>query len=74
MEKKDEKENTILHFIYISDQDVQLNKIFELVKLQNANSNQNFNDSNEIIINIELDDNNVYYYEVIDLYYNKNSK
>ena len=74
MEKKDEKSNIILHFIYIKEQEAKLNQFFDLVKFENAKINGNFNDSNDILINISLDDNIIYYNEMINLYYNKNSK
>ena len=73
MESKDKKE-TILHFIYINDENVKLNKFFDSVNLDVAQIHYDFKESNDLKINIELDDNCIYYNEFLTFYTKESDK
>ena len=64
---------TILHFIYILDELKELKHFFKMIKFQYAGITSNFQNSNDIKIDIQLDENNIYYNEIIDFYTYENS-
>lgn len=66
MEYQKERD-TILHFIYIQDKNENLNKFFNSVRLKVADMQYEFKESNDIKISIELDENCIYYNEVLNL-------
>ena len=66
MEFQKEKD-TILHFIYIQDENEKLNKFFNSVCLEVAGMQYDFKESNDLKLNIELDENYIYYNEVLSL-------
>ena len=68
------EQDTILHFIYIQDENENLNKFFNSVRLEVADMQYEFKESNDIKINIELDENCIYYNEVLNLYTKENDE
>ena len=66
MEETDKKE-TILHFIYIRDENVKLNEFVDYVQLEKAQIKADFCSSNDILFDIQLEENNIYYDEIIDI-------
>ena len=73
MQLKNEQK-TILHFNSIQKNDIKLKKIFQKVNLEYANIITQFSDSNNIIFQISLDENKIYYHEIISFYTEINSK
>ena len=71
MEETDKKE-TILHFIYIRDENAKLNEYVEYVQLEKANIKVDFFSSNDILFDFQLEENNLYYDEVINIIFKKN--
>ena len=65
---------TILHFDYIKKKDVKLKTIFPKVNLEYANIITKFSDSNTIIFQISLDENTIYYHEIISFFKEINSE
>ena len=91
MEVKEEQD-TILHFIFINNENAILHQYFKKIKFEIAgisfdlsdkeedpiNSKENnsykyFSKSNDIKINIQLDENRIYYNEIINFFYLSNS-
>ena len=68
------EQDTILHFIYIQKENENLNKFFISVRLEVADMQYDFKKSNDLKINIELDENSIYYNEVINLYTKENDE
>ena len=68
------EQDTILHFIYIQKENENLNKFFISVRLEVADMQYDFKKSNDLKINIELDENSIYYNEVIYLYTKENDE
>lgn len=66
MEETDKKE-TILHFIYIRDENIKLNEFVDYVQLEKAKIKADFCSSNDILFDIQLEENNIYYDEIIDI-------
>ena len=66
MEETDKKE-TILHFIYIKDENAKLNEYVEYVQLKKANIKVDFCSSNDILFDFQLEENNLYYDEIINI-------
>lgn len=73
MQLKNEQK-TILHFNSIQKNDIKLKKIVQKVNLEYANIITQFSDSNNIIFQISLDENKIYYHEIISFYTEINSK
>ena len=65
---------TILHFDYIKKKDIKLKTIFPKVNLEYANIITKFSDSNTIIFQISLDENTIYYHEIISFFKEINSE
>jgi len=61
------EQDTILHFIYIQDENENLNKFFNSVSLGAAKKQYDFKESNDLKIDIELEENCIYYNEIINL-------
>ena len=87
MEVKEEQD-TILHFIFINNENARLHQYFKKIKFEIAgisfdlsdkeedpinskekNSYKDFSNSNDIKINIQLDENRIYYNEIINFFY-----
>ena len=62
MEPKNEFPTTI-NFIYIKDEKMKLNELFRSVKFEYAKIEKEFNSSNKIEINVELEENCINYNE-----------
>lgn len=64
------KEKTIVHFISIRNRNSKLNKYFQSVQFGSRKIQTNFNDLNDIELNLELEEenNNFYFNELIDFY------
>ena len=73
MQLKNEQ-NTILHFNYIQKKEIKLKTSFPKVNLEYSNIITQFSDSNNIIFQISLDENKIYYHEIISFYTEINSK
>ena len=73
MQLKNEQK-TILHFNSIQKNDIKLKTIFPKVNLEYANIITQFSDSNNIIFQISLDENKIYYHEIISFYTEINYK
>ena len=70
MEETDKKE-TILHFIYIKDENAKLNEYVEYVQLEKAKIKVDICSSNDILFDFQLEENNLYYDEVINIIFKK---
>lgn len=66
--------NTFIHFIEIYDEKTKLKDFIKMIKFEYAGFTTNFEDSNYIKFNIDLDENHIYYNEIIEFYTTKNSK
>ena len=66
MEETDKKE-TIIHFIYIRDENAKLNEFVDYVQLEKAKIKADFSFSNDISFNFQLEENNIYYEEMINI-------
>ena len=82
-----EEQDTILHFIFINNENARLHQYFKKIKFEIAgisfdlsdkddpinskekNSYKDFSKSNDIKINIQLDENRIYYNEIINFFY-----
>ena len=73
MQLKNEQD-TILHFYYIKKKDIKLKTIFSKVHLEHANIITQFSDSNNIIFQISLEENKIYYQEIISFFKESNSE
>ena len=76
------KDNTILRFIFFHNEKARLNEFFKEISLSKINMKFHFNEkdtktyvdtsiSNDIKFDVDLDENNIYYQENINLISNK---
>lgn len=65
---------TILNFIYVKDTKEKLCKYFDSIELIFAGKKYNFNSSNCFEIDIELEENNIYYKETLSFKTKENSE
>ena len=65
------KKETILHFIYIRNENAKLNEFVDCIRLEKAKIKTDFNSSNDILFDFQLEENNIYYDEIIDIIFKK---
>ena len=65
------KKETILHFIYTKDENAKLNEFVNCVQLEKAKIKADFSSSNDISFIFQLEENNIYYEEIINIILNK---
>ena len=73
MDNKKKQSDTILNFLYISNENENLNKYFDSVQLEYAKMTLYFKDLNYLIFNIELKENCFYYLEMLKIKTKKNT-
>lgn len=62
----EKKEDTILHFIYTGDETEKINNFYKEVTLEYAEVKHNFNSTNDLKIDVELNENSIYYNEILN--------
>ena len=65
---------TILHFEVIKDSNIKLLKTFKSVKLEYAGIKLNYSNTNDIIFNTTLDEQRIYYNEIISFFTEENDE
>ena len=65
---------TILHFEVIKDSNIKLLKTFKSVKLEYAGIKLNYSNTNDIIFNTTLDEQRIYYNEIILFFTEENDE
>ena len=65
---------TILHFEVIKDSNIKLIKTFKSVKLEYAGIKLNYSNTNDIIFNTTLDEQRIYYNEIILFFTEENDE